>query len=89
MLDFHTLREGIEGECRPKEGAPIAVPLIADPSGLKGHFVFDSVYADEYAVGYTCTVQHDTEETNRSGFEIYQSINNIVVEPGRTTRVEF
>ncbi|MFA0082041.1 hypothetical protein AB4383_08420 [Vibrio breoganii] len=89
MLGFHTLREGIEGERRPKEGAPIAVPMIVDPSGLKGQFVFDSVYADEYAVGYTCTAQHDTEETNRSGFEIYQSINNIVVEPGRTTRVEF
>ena len=89
MLGFHSLRQGIEGEKRPKESAPLAVPLIADPEGMKAVFNFSDVYADEYAVGYTCTSQYDKEETNGSGFEIYDAINNIIVEPGRTADVHF
>ncbi|MGR5066634.1 hypothetical protein [Photobacterium sp. DNB22_13_2] len=89
MLGFHNPRLGNEGERRPKESAPVAVPLIEDPSGLHAQFSFSDVYAGEYAVGYTCTAQYDIEETNGSGFEIYDSRNNIIVEPGRTTSVTF
>ncbi|MGF1735770.1 hypothetical protein [Photobacterium satsumensis] len=89
MLGFHTPRLGNDGERRPKESAAVAVPLIEDPAGLQAQFSFNDVYAGEYAVGYTCTTQYDIEETNGSGFEIYDSRNNIIVEPGRTTSVTF
>ncbi|AJR05150.1 DUF4382 domain-containing protein [Photobacterium gaetbulicola] len=89
MLGFHDPRIGNEGERRPVELAAVAVPLVEDPSGMQAQFSFSDVYAGEYAVGYTCTAQHDTEEANGSGFEIYDSINNIIVEPGRTIGVTF
>ncbi|PSW04291.1 hypothetical protein C9J01_28380 [Photobacterium rosenbergii] len=89
MLGFHDPRLGNEGERRPQESAPVAVPLITDPSGMNAHFSFSDVYAGTYAVGYTCTAQYDNEDDNGYGFEIYDSINNIIINPGRTTNVDF
>ena len=89
MLGFYDPRLGNEGERRPQELAPVAVPLIVDPSGMKAHFSFSDIYAGTYAVGYTCTAQYDNEDDSGYGFEIFDSINNIIINPGRTTNVEF
>ncbi|WP_295893744.1 hypothetical protein [uncultured Vibrio sp.] len=89
MLGYYSLETGTDGEHRPLRQAQVAIPFAEDSVGSIAYFSFSELNAGEYSLGYSCTTQHDNQDEQGAGFEIFRSLSPVTVLKGQTTYPEF
>ncbi|MCK6262744.1 hypothetical protein KP803_05585 [Vibrio sp. ZSDE26] len=89
MLGYHSHSVGVEGEQRPLNHSMVSTTFAEGIDDQVAYFGFNNVKAGTYALGYSCSAQNDNEDNQGAYFNIYSTLDSVLVKKGQVTYPEF